>query len=273
MDGVPSLLASFLTPESPASPNANDIQTIYVVMMVIVTLLGLAINAALIAAIVKFRGKRADAPPRRTAGRGVVPRVAGALGALALIIFVLGIVFTEEARQVEASGPDGLQAASSRTAQVQPTYPTADDNPLTINVVGQQWLWRYEYPEEKESDDQSFNPVFSYGELVVPVDTAVALNVTSTDVIHRWGVPALSGKVDAVPGITARAWFKAEEEGTYDGQSYQYSGPGYSTMRTQVRVVSTEEYETWIETQREEILEAQESVLGTGETSISGQSG
>ena len=52
--------------------------------------------------------------------------------------------------------------------------------PLQIQASGQQWLWRYEYPDGE---------TFSYYELVVPVDTAVIVNLASTDVVHRWFVP------------------------------------------------------------------------------------
>ena len=44
------LVASFLNPESPASPNADEMQTIYFVMLAIAVILAIAINVALIAA-------------------------------------------------------------------------------------------------------------------------------------------------------------------------------------------------------------------------------
>lgn len=255
-------LATFLAPDSPASPNTGEMQTIYVVMLIVAALIVLAINVALIAAIVRFRARRGEAPARRTAARGLVPRVAGGLAVLALVIFIVGILTSESIRSPDASGPDGLQAAATRTAQVNVSPPpSADDaQTLTINAIGQQWLWRYEYPV-KESEDQAFQPVFSYGKLVVPEDTTVLLKVTSTDVVHRWSVPALAGKVDAIPGQVATTWFKADEAGeTYDGGSYQYSGPGYATMRTQVEVVTATEYESWVEEQQRLIGEGQKAV-------------
>jgi cytochrome c oxidase subunit 2 len=264
------LLASFLTPDSPASPNADEMQTIYIVMLIISAIIVVAINAALILAVMRFRARRGETPARTTARRGIVLRVAGGLSALALVLFIVGIVYTESIRSAEESGPDGLQAAASRTAQVDIEPPPASDDAqtLTINAIGQQWLWRYEYPV-KESDDQTFQPVFSYEKLVVPEDTTVILNVTSTDVVHRWGVPALGGKVDAVPGQYATTWFKADEAGeTYDGRSYQYSGPGYATMRTQVEVVTADEYEAWIEQQRDDISEGQTAVKDETETAV-----
>ena len=267
-------LVSLLTPDSPASPNADDMQAAYVIMLIAAAAIALAINAALVIAALRFRARRGASPARRTASRRTVPRVSAGLGILALAVFVLGVVYTETAREAEPSGPEGLQAASARFAQtsIEPPPASEDAQTLSINAIGQQWLWRYEYPQ-KESDDQTFQPVFSYYELVVPVDTAVVLNVTSTDVLHRWSVPALAGKVDAIPGQVNTTWFKAEEEGSYEGASYAYSGPAYPTMRTRVTVVSPEEYESFVETQQREISEAQDVVRQEVEGSSEEDSG
>jgi cytochrome c oxidase subunit 2 len=104
---------------------------------------------------------------------------------------------------------------------------------------------------------------------VVPVDTAVELEVVSTDVVHTWNVEELARKADAVPGKTDRILFSADEEGTYGGDSATLSGQAYASMRTEVEVVSPEKYEEFIETQSEEIQAAQERVVGlieNGET-------
>lgn len=253
-------------------------QAIYIVMLIIAVAIGVAINAALVFAAIRFRARRGIPATRRTAARRTIPRLTAGLVALALVIFVLGVVYTESARKADPSGPEGLQAAAARTAQVSIEPPAATDGsaPLEVNAIGQQWIWRYEYPP-KESAEQTFQPVFSYQELVVPVDTTVVVHVTSTDVLHRWSVPALTGKVDAVPGQVATTWFKAEEEGTYDGASYAFSGPSYPTMRTRVSVVSPEEYESWLETQQREIREAQtviqDEVGASAQESVASSSG
>ena len=66
---------------------------------------------------------------------------------------------------------------------------------------------------------------FTYGELTVPVDTPVILDITSTDVLHSWWVPALGGQVQATPGDVVQTWFKADEIGTYSGHSTIFSAP------------------------------------------------
>jgi cytochrome c oxidase subunit 2 len=239
-----------LAPEEGQSPNADDITTAYWVVVIVATLLAVAINAALIASVVRFRGARDRTAARVHGGRRVQGRVGAVLGILASAIFVLGVVYTVQARDVAPSGPEGLQAGSLRTAQLGLEPPEGEQEPLEILVSGQQWLWRYEYPDG----------TFSYYELVVPVDTAVHLTIDSTDVVHRWWVPALGGKFDAVPGTTNETWFRAEAEGVYEGQSAAFSGQSYPTMRARVRVVDVPEYETWLEQQGADIQAAQEFV-------------
>jgi cytochrome c oxidase subunit 2 len=224
--------------------------TLYWVALVIGLGLILAINAALIGLALRFRSKR-GAEPRRIRSRRPAQMIAGgAFAGLAVVLFIVGVAITESASEVEGTGDEGLQAAAQRTAQRDIDPPAGDVEPLTIEADGQQWLWRYEYPDG----------TFSYYELVVPVDTAVVLDLGSTDVVHRWWVPGLGGKFDAVPGEASQTWFRADEEGSYDGASYQYSGAAYATMRTRVTVVSVEEYQSWLEQQAADIQEAQAAV-------------
>jgi cytochrome c oxidase subunit 2 len=239
-----------LAPEEGRSPNADDITTVYWIVVIVATLLVVAINAALIASVVRFRAARGRTAVRVRGGRRVQGRAGAALGVLAAAIFALGVIYTVQARDVAPSGPEGLQAASVRTAQVGLEPPEGDQEPLEILVSGQQWLWRYEYPDG----------TFSYYELVVPVDTAVQLTIDSTDVVHRWWVPALGGKFDAVPGRSNETWFRADAEGVYEGQSAAFAGPSYPTMRARVRVVSATDYEAWLDQQAADIQEAQEFV-------------
>jgi cytochrome c oxidase subunit 2 len=239
-----------LGPETAHSPNADDITAAYWVMLALAAVLVLAVNAALVFMLVRFRAARGT-EPRRFRGRPRTQmRVAGVLGLGAVALFVLGVVYTERAQDVEASGPAGL----------------ADANPLQIRAIGQQWIWRYEYPDTDSGTTSavpttgSFADVFSYEELVVPVDTTIDLAVESTDVEHRWWVPSLGGKIDAEPGKINHTWFKADEVGVYDGQSAGFSGASYAVMRTKVRVVSPEEYQAWVAQQGADIKAAQAAV-------------
>jgi cytochrome c oxidase subunit 2 len=258
--------------ETAHSPNADDITTIHAVMVVVAAVFAVAINAALLLCVMRFRAARGR-EPRRFRGQGAVQaRVGGVLALVALAIFIAGIVYTQKASDVAAS-------PSQPTAQVGLSVPSGTE-PLHIRAVGQQWIWRYEYPAPSgggtnaaATGTQSFADVFSYYELVVPVDTTVIVDVDSTDVMHRWWVPELGGKFDALPGHINRTWFKADREGTYEGQSAAFSGASYAVMRTQVRVVSQPEYQAWLTKQAAGIKAAQATVQQQLATGVPGEPG
>jgi cytochrome c oxidase subunit II len=222
---------------TPHSPGTDQIDTLVWIGFVAAVIVIVAVNFALLYAIRRFRAERGSEPRPVQSGGRVQFRVAAALTAFAALVFVISVVFTEKARETPASGSAGLAASESE--------------PLTIRATGQQWLWRYDYPNE----------AFSYYKLVVPVDTAVELQLDSTDVVHTWNVPALSGKRDAVPGKINRVVFRADQEGTYEGASATLSGQAYAAMRTAVEVVSPAEYEAFVKQQKTDIEAAQDRVV------------
>ncbi len=223
---------------APHSPGTDQIDTLYWIGFVAAAVAIVAINAGLIFAVRRYRSERGAEPRQVRGGRRVQLRVGAVLTAFAAAILVLSIVFTDKAQEMPATGPAGLQVAHSE--------------PLTIKATGQQWLWRYDYP----------NGAFSYYKLVVPVDTAVALDLVSTDVVHTWDVPDLAGKRDAVPGKLNQIVFRADQKGTYFGQAATFSGEAYGAMRTEVDVVSPDAYKAFIEQQKTETQAAQDRVVG-----------
>jgi cytochrome c oxidase subunit II len=262
---APAAAANVISPESPHSPNASDLNTLYWIVLIAVVIVIATVTAALLWSVLRFRGRRGREPRQLRGQRGLQLKVAGALGAFALALFVVSIVFTEKAREIAPTGADGLQQASAVTGSAAapiggPVPPASRGaNPLEINATGQEWLWRYTYS----------NGAFSYYKLVVPVDTAVKLDLVTTDVIHGWYVPALGGKYEAVPGKTNHAWFRADETGTFSGRSSTFSGPAYAADRIEVHVVTPDQYQSFVDRQAREIQQAQDIVVGqlqSGET-------
>lgn len=230
---------------APHSPGSDQIDTLLWIGFVVATILVVAIVGGLLYVLRRYRAER-DAEPRQiTGGRRIQLRAGAVLTLFAAAVFVVSIVYTDKARETPATGEAGLQVSNSE--------------PLKITTTGQQWIWRYDYPNE----------AFSYYKLVVPVDTAVELDLVSTDVVHTWDVPELAGKRDAVPGKTNHVVFSADEEGTYRGQAATLSGQAYAAMRTEVEVVSPQEYKAFIEGEKKDIQAAQDRVVGlieNGET-------
>ncbi|HEV2790966.1 MAG TPA: hypothetical protein VGV69_06670 [Solirubrobacterales bacterium] len=230
---------------SPHSPGTDQIDTLLWIGFVAATILIVAVLGALLYVVRRYRSERGAEPRQLLSGRGLQFRVGGLLTVFAALLFVLGVVFTDNARERPTTGEAGLASAKSE--------------PLKIKATGQQWIWRYDYP----------NGSFSYYKLVVPSDTAIELQILSTDVVHTWNVPELARKADAVPGKSNKVYFSVDEEGVYQGSSATLSGQAYASMRTEVQVVSPDEYEEFLKTQKSEIEAAQDRVvelLKTGET-------
>jgi heme/copper-type cytochrome/quinol oxidase subunit 2 len=222
---------------APHSPGTDQIDTLLWIGIVAAAILMVAVTVALLYVVRRFRSERGAQPRQLLSGRRLQFRVGAVLTFFAALLFVLGVVFTDNAREKPSTGEAGRASLKSE--------------PLKIKATGQQWLWRYDYP----------NGAFSYYKLVVPADTAVELELLSTDVVHTWNVGELARKADAVPGKTNRVFFTTDEEGSYVGDSATLSGQAYAAMRTEVDVVSPEEYESFVEAQKEDIQTAQDRVV------------
>jgi cytochrome c oxidase subunit 2 len=259
---APSALADAFTPESGGSANADDIDTLYKITLYVGLVIFLIVEGTLLWSLVRYRARRGG--PEAAQIRGNTPLELGWTVGAALILVILTVVtflYLPGIENPPASGPNGLRASQAQFASIdQPSPPRSGGPILRIKVYGQQYLWRYDYGED--------NDLFSYEEMVVPVDTTVVLQITGTDVIHSWWIPKLGGKADGVPGHVNETWFKipASQEGTsFFGQCAELCGAGHADMRASVRAVSPDEFEAWAERTREEIKQSAEDLAAQRE--------
>ena len=112
---------------------------------------------------------------------------------------------------------------------------------LEIQVVGQQFAWQYRYP----------NGVIAIDRLRAPAGRTVQLEVTAPDwdVIHSWWIPALGGKIDAIPGRLNSTWFQAGQPGTYRGQCAELCGLYHAKMLAHVEVMPAGAFDAWLTAQ------------------------
>jgi len=224
---------------TPHSPGTGQINTLIWIGFFAALIVFLAINLGLFGAIRRNRGGRGRVATQRRGAVGLQWRVAGVLSGFAALLFVLGIIFTSNATSEPKTTTGGLTSYHGEKLE----------GPLVIKTTGQQWIWRYDYP----------NGAFSYYKMVIPVHTEIKLKLTSTDVIHTWNVPDLTPKVEAVPGKMTAVYFRADSEGEFWGQSSTLSGQAYAPMRIAVEVVSPERFEEFIAEQQKDIKKADEA--------------
>jgi cytochrome c oxidase subunit II len=241
---APAGIADTFTPESGGSPNADQIDSLYKIILYVAIVIFLIVEGTLLWALIKYRARRGG--PEAAQIHGNTPLELGWTVGAALILVVLSVVtflYLGDIRNPPASGPAGLASGLEVASIDQPDPPAGESKPLEIKVNGQQFVWRYEYP----------NGAFNYYELVAPVNTTVVMKVTTSDVIHSWWIPKMFGKVDAVPGYTNETWFKAPRTGTYIGQCAELCGSGHADMRARVRVVEPQQYAAFVERQKRDI--------------------
>lgn len=130
-----------------------------------------------------------------------------------------------------------VKATYDLTSKVSGSAEGSQGDAMTVEVVGQQFNWKFTYENGKES----------YDELVLPVDQEVEFRLTSNDVIHSFWIPNLSGKIDVLPGEETRLSFEPREEGTFQGKCAEFCGAEHTLMRFETKVVSQEAFESWLE--------------------------
>ena len=214
-----------LTPVDPKSPNADAINDTYYVLLGVTGVVFLAVEVALVVFLLKYR--RRDRPVDAEG-----PQIHGntrlellwTIVPVFLVTIVVGYVFYKL--------PD---VSDVTRAAAEP----AGERNLVIDVEGRRFYWEFHYPDGH----------VTYDTMLVPVNRTVELNVTAPDfdVIHSWWIPALGGKIDAIPGKLNHTWFRAEAEGEYEGSCTEFCGLQHAEMTMVVRAVDADAYDAELE--------------------------
>jgi cytochrome c oxidase subunit 2 len=248
---------AFFTPQSGGSPDANQIDSLFKITLVIALVIFVLVEGALVYAMLKFR-KRKGAVPAQI--RGNTRLEVGWTVAAAVVLLALAIVTFAKLSSIQnppISGPEGDKLAAngggllyaSATRKLPP-----DGKSLNIKVIGRQYIWRYVYPGAGEPD--GLGAPYSYEQLVVPTNTTVTLDVVAADVVHEWWVPQLGPKVQAVPGYHNYTWFKAVKPGIFRGQCSFICGRGHARMIATVKAVPPAQFDQWLAYQKKQLSEA-----------------
>jgi cytochrome c oxidase subunit 2 len=111
---------------------------------------------------------------------------------------------------------------------------------VTIHVTGHQWWWEVAYADKDVS--RAFTTA---DEIHIPVGKPVRVELSAADVIHSFWVPALTGKMDTIPGQRNVTWMQADKPGIYRGQCTEYCGQQHAHMGFLVVAQPPKEFEAW----------------------------
>jgi cytochrome c oxidase subunit 2 len=204
-----------IAPPTPASPDAANIRDIYWLILGITGGIFVLVEGALVLFMIKYRSR---GRPREVEG----PQVRGhtnlelawTAGPVVLLAIIAGFVFYKVAAIDESSAA-----------------PTEE-----IRVEGHQFYWEFVYPDGTIAVDH----------LRLPYNRVVRLRIIGDDVNHSWWVPALGGKLDAIPGKKNTMTITPTKLGTFKGQCAEFCGVQHAAMIARVDVLPQSEYDAWL---------------------------
>jgi cytochrome c oxidase subunit II len=249
------------SPESGGSPQADKIDTLYWLVMVVAIIVFLGVEGALFYSLFKFRARRGAVAAQIRGNTRL--EIGWTIGAAVILVVLAVVTFIQlpGIRTPPNSGPNGLQLADRVLVAAGPTKQLPPNGKsLNICVNGQQYVWRYTYAQNCKN--APLNAPFSYEIMYVPTDTTVTLDIDAQDVVHSWWIPELGGKFDAVPGYTNNTWLKVPGDlagHTFRGQCAELCGRNHANMTARVRALSPQDFEAWLDNQRRAIQQANQA--------------
>jgi cytochrome c oxidase subunit II len=219
------------TPVRPASPNADHIQHAYYLILGLTSGIFVLVETLLVVFVWKYRsrGRARAVEGAQVHGHTRLELLWTAFPVVILAVIAAFVFF-------ELPNIDSAPAAA---------------DPIHITVEGHQYYWQFDYVD-------SPTHARSIGTLHVPVGAIVDLKVVSPDVIHSWWVPALGGKIQAIPGRIDHTWFQAQRPGTWEGECAELCGVFHASMRAVVQAESRKAYQHYVSTVARETIGKQE---------------
>ena len=209
-----TLLIDWFPPQ--ASTAAAPIDTLYYVLLIVSVPIFILVMTVAIYCVWRFRarpGDESDGEPIHGNARLEILWVAIPF----VIVTVLAVYGWVVLRDVEAREP----------------------RPVPVRVIGQQFAWHFEYPQQGGKAVRS-------NQLYLPLGRQVEFALDTVDVIHSFWIPAFRIKQDTPPGVTVEARVTPNREGSFDVVCAELCGLGHATMRQTATVVPEDEFTAWL---------------------------
>lgn len=213
---------------NPGGPVAEMQLGLFMLTTWIMVFVFVVVSGLLIYSIVKFRDKGAAQAGQGAAEAAAAkeelppqfegdPRLEIALTIVPFILLIIMAIPTVNLNFALAADPEG--------------------DPLHVRVVGHQWWWEFEYMDLG---------IITGNELRIPTGRPVVLHIETADVIHKFWVPRLAGKLDAIPGRVNTKWIQADVPDVYWGQCAEMCGTHHANMRMRIVALPPDEFDAWV---------------------------
>ncbi|ANV85566.1 cytochrome C oxidase subunit II [Picosynechococcus sp. PCC 7003] len=261
-----------------ASADANDVDELFNLMMTIATGLFILIEGVLVICLIRFRRKKGDLTDG-PAIEGNVPLEIVWTAIPTVIVFILAIYSFEIYNKMGGLDPmvsgGGMAMAHHHTPEtmenmvamepdsrmaigIGKSMSASDEDPLVVEVNGLQYAWIFTYPD---------TGIVS-GDLHVPVDRPIQLDMKAADVIHAFWLPEFRIKQDVMPGQVSKLSFVANREGTYPVICAELCGSYHGGMKTTMTVETAEGYDQWVQSRTVALQEGQNQPLRVDSTAL-----
>lgn len=217
----------------PQGPIALKESNLFWGILIIATAVFVIVISVLIYSIVRYRARPDSPEPTQTHGNTKIEIAWTIAPSVVLVLVLIATITTMFSVQ---------QPASPKT--------------ITINAVGHQWWWEFQYP------DQHF---VTADEMWMPTNTVVHINLISNNVIHSFWVPQLGGKTDVIPGHDNSMWLQADAAGWYRGECAEFCGTQHAHMDFLVHAVSNSQYQAWVTQQQQVAATPTDALAQAGE--------
>jgi cytochrome c oxidase subunit 2 len=123
-------------------------------------------------------------------------------------------------------------------------FPPPVSQSLVIDVTAYQWNFNFTYPTGARAT----------GECFVPADKSIIFNVTSSDVMHNFGLMDFRVKIDAIPGrynvvgVTTPP-LDGNSQLNYTIRCYELCGSIHSYMMAPLTVMDPTVFDQWLSNQ------------------------
>ena len=131
--------------------------------------------------------------------------------------------------------------------------------PLQLGVTARMWWWEVRYPGPAGTAD-----IASANEIHIPAGQDVYIGLSTSDVIHSLWIPALNGKMDALPGRVTGLILHAAKPGVYRGQCAEYCGEAHARMALHVVAHTPQDFAAWLAQQARPAVAPASAFLARG---------
>ena len=204
------------------TPNAERIRDLWWLVLGITGAIFVIVEATLVMFVIKYRNR---GRPREEEGPQIRGHTRLELIWTAIPVLILAVIIGVTFYKLP-----GIKDVPDATA--------SGGQKMTVQVEGRQFYWLYTYP----------NGARSVNELRLPTGRPVDLEITApvNDVAHSWWVPALAGKMDAIPGKVNHLEFESPTRpGLYKGQCAEFCGVQHALMLAQAQIMTPAAFNAW----------------------------